>query len=386
MREWLFEPLDTLFFRDGLSIDAGETGYVESIFPPHPQTMQGVVRSAVLLSHCKDPKTFGSGKCDTCGAKKCLLPDAIGSPKEGDYRNLDLFGPYLIVKKENDKYERYYTAPLDLMREKEGGKRLFSLRPSDKPVACDLGDVRLPAKPQKSDYKAPDVAGGWIREDALKQYLQKGTIPVRGKLLAENEFYEKEPKVGIEREYDTHKVKTGNLYSIVPLRFKKDIEIGLRVGGIDKTLEPKGFASKIGGEGRVCKLEIKDYDKPPDKFQLKEGNRIKLLLLQPADFNSSWLPNNFNKTTCNGTTCWEGSIDGISGATFRLISACIGRQQKIGGWDVVKKAVKPMKSYVPAGSVYFLEVINNTVSEIPAEGKIGNNTAIGLGHYILGRW
>ncbi len=382
-KEWLFEPLDTLFFRDGLSIDRGEAGYVESIFPPHPQTMQGVVRSAILLTHCKDPNLFGFGKCDTCGEeKKCSLPKAIGSPMEGKYGELDIYGPYLY---KNDK--RYFPAPLDLMREKEGGRRLFSLVPGKEKVSCDLGTVRLPTKPEDSNYKPFEAAGGWILEAALKRYLKDKKMPAKDELLAESDFYKKEPKVGIAREYATHKVETGMLYSIVPLRFEKDVKIGLRVGGVTQEIEPKDFATKIGGEGRVCGLKIKAFDKSTDKFHLKKEDRIKLVMLQPADFGG-WLLPGFKETNQDGVVCWDGSINGVS---LRLISACIGRQHKIGGYDMTKNtkkesAVKPMRSYVPAGSVYFLEVINNSVSEIPAEGKIGNNIAIGLGHYLLGRW
>jgi len=395
-KEWLFEPLDTLFFRDGLSIDRGEADYVESIFPPHPQTMQGVVRSAVILSHCKDPNLFGSGKCDTCEEEKCPLPEAIGSPKEGDYRALDVYGPYLYKEVNEKKGNRYFPAPLDLMREKEGGRRLFSLTPGEHPVPCDIGNVRLPAKPKNKDYKPFDVAGGWIREDALLRYLKDKKMPAKDELLAEKDFYEKEPKVGIAREYATHKVETGMLYSIVPLRFEKDVKIGLRVGGITTELEPDGFATKIGGEGRICGLAISDteYDNSYGTLNLKDRGKVRLVLLQPADFDGSWLPfvaGFQEKQQDDGTTCWEGTIEGINGVTLCLISACIGRQQKIGGYDLTKdtkkeSAVKPMRSYVPAGSVYFFEVINNSVSEIPVEGKVGNNTEIGLGHYLLGRW
>jgi CRISPR-associated protein Cmr3 len=352
--------------------------------------MQGVVRSAILLTHCKDLNLFGSGKCDTCGEKKCPLPPAIGSPKDGEYGNLDIFGPYLF-KQGN----RYFPAPLDLMKEKEEAKRLFSLIPSipSKAVSCDLGNIRLPAKPENSNFKPFDAAVGWMREDALLRYLKDKKMPAKGELLdqdkPEERLYEKEPRVGIAREYKTHKAEEGKLYSVVPLRFQKDVGIGLRVGGVNKDLEPEGFATKIGGEGRVCGLEIpeKEYSTSYGMLNLKDSKKIKLVLLQPADFDGMWRPASLQKhQQGDGSTCWEGAIDSINGLTLSLISACIGRQQKIGGWDVVKKAVKPMKSYVPAGSVYFFEVKDLGASEIPVEGKIGNNTKIGLGHYLLGRW
>ena len=379
MREWVFEPLDTLFFRSGLSIDRGEAGWLESIFPPSPQTMQGVVRSSIILSHCKAPKTFGAGGCDTCGDKTTCPLECIGTSKEGDYGNLDLYGPYLI--KEN---KRYYPAPFDLMREKEGSGQLFSVLPSDSPVICDLGTVRLPTKPQGSDYKAFDIAGGWIKEDALQRYLDNSKHLPDGQdnLLKEDAFFEREPRVGIARDYATHKVEEGMLYSIVPLRFKEGVKIGVQVNGIDTAIEPKGFAANVGGEGRVCKLAINNHSGHL-AFKIGTVNRLKMFLLQPAEFNSHWLPPDFTEKNDKDFTYWEGSVSGIR---LQLISACIGRPYKLGGWDMGKRAVKSMRCYVPAGSVYFFEAIYGDASKLPVEGKIGNNQEIGFGHYLLGRW
>jgi len=379
-KEWLFKPLDTLFFRDGKPFGFGESAYLESIFPPTPQTMQGVVRSAILLSHCKDPKLFGSGKCDTCrDEKNCHLSQNIGSPKEGDYGSLDIYGPYLVDGK------RYYPIPLDLMQEAEGQKRLVSLKPKKKAVdQCDIGSIPLPAKPD--GYDAIKEVKGWIEGDALFKYLrdQNQTMPDKNSLKQDSDFFGKEPRVGIGRDYAKHTTKDGMLYSIAPLRFKKDISIGIRVDGIDESLQPKHNSStKFGGEGRACELEIKDYSDTQQPFTFKSDDKyIRMMLLQPADFGG-WLPPGFKATTHNGSTCWAGNINGVK---LHLVSACIGKPQKIGGWDVVKKTVKPMRSYVPAGSVYFFEIMSGDPPTLPVEGKIGNNTAIGFGHYILGRW
>lgn len=382
-KEWLFEPLDTLFFRDGLSLDMGEAGYVESIFPPNPQTMQGIVRSAVILTRCTYPDIFGSGKCADCDEyHKCQVHEQIGSIRSDDYGKLDIHGPYI-----RHKEKRYYPAPLDLMKEKDGRKRFFALKPG-KAVSSDLGNIGLPERPESSDFGAFEPAGGWIEEDALLRYLDT-KLPLKSDLLADTDLYEKEPKVGIAREYDAHKVKTGMLYSIVPLRFREDVKIGIRVGGIDKEIEPTGVATKAGGEGRLCTMEIpaKKFSSPWSRKKFRKDDSIKLILLQPADFNGGWLPfedGYQERKQDDGTTCWEGQIEGIDEVAFRLVSACIGRQQRIGGWDMAKKAVKPMRSYVPAGSVYFLEACDD--ADISVEGKIGKNKAIGLGHYLLGRW
>jgi len=401
LREWLFEPLDTLFFRDGFSLDAGEPGYLESVFPPYPQTLHGALRSNVLLAHCLDIGSFGKGKCNSqcekCGT--CRLQQAIGNPKEGTYGTLDIYGSYLV---KNDT--RYFPTPLDLMREKHEPQRFFSLIIPDSVVPCDLGDVHLPAKPKKGNYGVSDSAGGWISEEALEKYITSGEVPVVKKDANDNypsasqwlpntEFCAKEYKVGIARDYQTHNTKMGNLYSIVPLRFLKGVKIGLLVEGLDTSLEPPTESiTKLGGEGRLCTLKIQNpqscllMSSKSNELKIKPGEKLKILLLQPADLGTSW--SLLGKVTKEGTevSCWQGQIKGIEGVTFRLISACIGKQQRIGGWDMALGKVKPMRRYVPAGSVYFLEVMECDVEKINKQGKLGKNTEIGLGSYIIGRW
>jgi CRISPR-associated protein Cmr3 len=346
--------------------------------------MQGIVRSILLLTYCKDTKKFGTGKCNDCPERNnCQLPAVLGSSKDGDYGELTLSGPYLYKDG-----VRFYQAPLDLMREKEGIKRLFSLSPSDKPTACDLGNVCLPTKSADKGYGAFDIAGGWIREDALKDYLMEYKIPEgEEKLLSDKDLFEKEPKVGIKRDYSTHRVDLGMLYSTVPSRLRKGVKIGLRVKNIEGLSEnlPQKFITKIGGEGKLCKVEILEDPKEILIPTLAPGTKkIRMLLLQPAYFEeeqaSHWHPPGFKKVKCDSFDCWEGCINGVKA---RIVSACIGRPQKVGGWDMANKRVRPMRSFVPAGSVYFVEVIEGN---LPSEGGIGKDTNIGLGHYLLGRW
>ena len=375
-KEWLLNPFDTLFFRDGKPFGFGQSAYLESIFPPAPQTTQGVVRYNIILANCKSDSVF---QCEGCSINDCIVPENIGSLNEGEYGSLDLYGPYLV---ENGK--RYYPIPLDLMQESEGQKRLVSLKPKKKKNVdewavdqCDMGKIPLPAKPD--GYTAIKEVKGWIEEDAIFKYLHNQTPPDKRDIRQDSDFFKKEPRVGIGRDYATHTAKEGLLYSIAPLRFKESVSIGVKVKGIDESLQPKHNSTKFGGEGRVCKLVIQDAA-PSGAVKLESKDKhIKMLLLQPADFDG-WLPPGFKD---NGSMLWEGSINGV---TLRLISACIGKPQKIGGWDMASGSSKAIKSYVPAGSIYFFEVINGDITSLATEGKIGANTAIGFGHYMLGRW
>jgi len=387
IREWLFEPLDVLFFRNSLPFSPGETGYLKSIFPPTPETMQGVVRSAILLSHCA--KISSLGDCMKDNETKCLqcpkgLLEVVGNAKR--IGKMKLWGPYL-VKDET----RYFPTPADIVKEK-GGDRVFLLTPDLKePISCDLGSICFPTLPAGVNVEAVAPVGGWISERLLGEYLngEPRSEPLEdlkqsGDLLPNSSIYEEEPKVGLGRDLISHKVKEGYLYSIELLRLKEGWKIALRVENVPEELEPQGKIMTVGGEGRLCGIEIRDYSQTPGQVPT---DRWKIVFLQPAYLpksdgsGPSWLLPGFVQKNNGPKNHWEGKI---GGTPAKLWTACLGKSFKTGGWDIAIKAPKPSRSYVPAGSVYYLEVKNG--SSLSWEGKLGEKTEIGFGHYRVGGW
>ena len=49
---------------------------------------------------------------------------------------------------------------------------------------------------------------------------------------------------------------------------------------------------------------------------------------------------------------------------LKLKSAIVDRWQPISGWDLDKNCPKPIRRMVPAGSVYFFEVIEGNAKEL----------------------
>jgi CRISPR-associated protein Cmr3 len=199
-------------------------------------------------------------------------------------------------------------------------------------------------------------------------------------------IYNNDRKVGIKRERETHTAEEGNLYSISMVRLEEDIKIGVLVNGLPGNLEPSTpYLTKFGGEGKVCMVEIGNGGIPlaaKDKeISVKKNDLIKLVFLSPTYFGRKWHLPGFVNPGSNGADCREGDI---AGAKMRLVSACIDKPYKIGGWDVKAGKSKPIRSFIPAGSVYYLEAIEDKV--IPSEGKLGDMTKTGFGHYALGRW
>lgn len=365
-REWLFKPADTLFFRNGLPFGYGQSVYIKSIFPPTPESMQGIVRSSVLHAKCTSPALM---ECERCNPR-CNIPDYIGD-SSSNMGSLELFGPYLI--KDN---QRYFPTPSDIMA------KIFVLRPSKNPVECDLGLIHLPDKPEACD---PEPVGGWISVSDMQRYLE-GEVLDDSHFLHNNQIFGNDHKVGIKRNNETHTAEEGNLYSISLIRLKEDISIAVLVDGIPDNLEPPSpFLTKFGGEGKVCRVEISNGAIPlvakEKETTVKKDDLVKLVFLSPAYLGGKWYPEGFTKKQANGADCWEGDI---SGAKMRLISACIDKPYKIGGWNLKEGKSKPIRSFIPSGSVFYLKALEDKT--IPTEGKIGNMQQTGFGHYVFGRW
>jgi CRISPR-associated protein Cmr3 len=146
----------------------------------------------------------------------------------------------------------------------------------------------------------------------------------------------------------------------------------------------------LGGEGKLAGLTISTVSDLlgfwPARPELKAINgivRFKLVLTTPALFDENgarWLPDGFTETLKNGLTIWSGVLNGVD---CEIISACVGKPQKI-----ANNCPRKLKCYVPAGSVYFCRVKADQLEHIKKlhGGKIGLDTEYGFGHVLVGTW
>lgn len=379
--EWEMRPLDTLFFRGPSPFTAGESVYLESLFPPTPHTVQGMVRTALLEGHGIDPEPYGKGQfdakaCPQCGiGVECVVPPVVGVPgKSGGL--LELRGPYLV-----QGGERLYPAPADLR--KQAGE-VVRISPGA-PVRCHAGVVRLPDGPA-------DVAGKWITEGGLTAYLGGG-VPHATQLCFDEELFRLEPRVGLGLDRGTGAASQGMLYSIAPLRLCEGVGFGVRVSGADDALLRQGLGvRRLGGEGRlveVTQLGGADALPSPDLLEqtVQGSGCFRLVLLQPADFQGSWLPQGFKDTEVNEAACWRGELRGIA---VQVVVSCGDAPVVIGGWDMANQRPRPLGWCVPAGTVYYCKLehagdAGAVVSRLH-DGKIGENTEMGFGHAAVGVW
>lgn len=382
---WLrLSPHDILFFRGSQPFTAGETGYLRSEFPPTPQVIQGAVRSGLLQANGVSWEEYYDGTA--LGPHQRSVVEAVGRPGQQEEMGIDLHGPFLLVGP-----ELYLPAPLDAYLDDDAVVRGA---PDDMPTVCDLGSIRLPSPPRST---VQPLAGSWMSADGITAYLTGGTFS-RDELFdpfetpagpGHSRRAGYEPKVGLALDAASRTAREGMLYTIAPLRLGEELAFAVRTAGIPESAALPRLLP-LGGEGRFAMVDAGFEPSWPDHRSraadaVNRSHRFRLLFVQPAFFEDGWLPPGFQQVRRGASDAWEGHLNGLS---CRLISASLDRPRKVGGWDIHANRPKPVRSLVPAGSVYYFETdeAGSDVIEALDNRKLGTWTRIGFGHCLVGEW
>ncbi len=377
MKLWQFEPLDSCFFRGAMPFNAGEGGYLDSMFPPTMQTLSGAFRYAVAVP---------------LEGNRVEMERVVG--KAGDDPSpLSFSGPYVF---RNEK--RLYPVPLHLLYS-ENDKKWTRLAPSDegkeKYVRTDIcgGKVLLPEPGDGKLRGAGPLEESWLDQDNMNKVLSGG-IPA--KYVKKVDLFKDENRVGIGRDNQTRTTVEGLLYFTKHLRLEDDVSFGL---GVDELLEdhaPEGQTVRLGGEGRVARLAClgDDVDRLPDKPQMESAEKgLILTLLTHGDFGGNWFPKELTEDKIDKKAIWKGPIKGRNDTSINIeiVTACLGKAVREGGWNYAankgKGAPKPLVSLVPAGSSYFVKVTDLGAAIEALHGtRIGNRTKFGYGEIAVGLW
>ena len=387
-----FDPLDSLFFRDGSPYQQGETNQsgTASMFPPAPPTLVGAIRAACARAlGWKDGMNWSQNKeiCEYLGDGDKLGP-------------LHFRGPFLVrckfpsneAKGEGKKTEILFPAPAKLMGEiekpddKPGNENdkptvesLTWLSPSSNALHCDLGEnSRLPITAHAAEgAKLLYEKGWWITAEGLEQVLQNNR-PEERHLIHQSQLWSKEHRIGIARSDESRTTKEGAMYSPSHIRLKKGVSIAMEVGGLSQECKkelPKQ-PQPVGGESRACWLHLCEYSLPFPKLSKwnteKKTLRYTATVLTPAAVPKPPKPE-------------EENYAGLPG---RIVSACLPRPVILGGWDSLRCRPLPLKPYLAPGSVLFLEAKNEARENVKKlhNHAIGDRTKWGFGLIAIGLW
>jgi CRISPR-associated protein Cmr3 len=215
-------PIDTLFFRGNIPMEAGLLA-TESLFPPPPSVFAGAIRTLLGKEHYNDE----------------IKITAILLKKDGKV---------------------YYPAPYSWF--------------------CDDNGKIYEAKNNRFEDDILTSVGGelpWLEKDDLKNVGGKWVSSYdieNAKLLPAFEFYESENRTGIALDYSRYTAKDGQLYSANHIRLKGEVSI---IAGIDANLDDNGVL-QLGGEKRLAKY--KKFD-----FSIDATDNISLIPILATDEN-----------------------------------------------------------------------------------------------------
>lgn len=371
MKHFLFNQIDSWFFRESRSMDGAGSTALESIFPPQNNTLMGAIRTQIgncyHQKHNSDWKSFNP---------QHPLANIIGFGT--DYANLQAQGAWLY---HNEEEQLYFPCPLNLLKQADKTD-FFSL---GKAVLCDLGKVQLPQLDREKAQTS--IENAYISETAFSQILA-GKRPLYREVL--EKVVVEDPRLGIARDNPSHRVLDGKLYQTNHLRLDPKLSVYLGVSGIDEDYLPKETLLRLGGEARMANLNtLSQAVTLPQKLTNISNNELVIYLATPLpDFKREqglpMLPNSSFKKQENDVTTWVGEI---LGQKIEVISAITAKPQRMGGWDMVKHQSTPVRSFIPAGCCWYIKTDNPQAVIDTLHGNYltdGNDKALGYGQMFVG--
>ncbi|MCP4702568.1 MAG: hypothetical protein GY862_37770 [Gammaproteobacteria bacterium] len=374
---WRFSAIDSLFFRESRPMDAIGGTELASVFPPPAQTMMGALRSII------GEKYGGVDWAEYRNSENHPLHKLIGH--ENDLANLEFHGPWISRDK-----RRLYPAPANLMGKWEKNELIaLEFLRIGKPCECDLGKaVCLPCLPKdRKGYKP--LNGHWLTHEGFETVLC-GEIPDIEQVIENKKLFVHEARQGLELDDVKRTAQDKQLYQTRHLRLCEDVAIELDVTGIDKDNRPEKALTRLGGEGRLAVVEVDTNPAEPVRTPpFDKGNTRDLVLyvLTPVYVEQDkLLPGfNLNQDLLNGATTWRGKIKDIE---LTLFSAAMDKPMREGGWDLIKKEPRTVRSLIPAGSVFYCRAENNADEFKELHHCYLNDTekALGRGLLAAGLW
>jgi CRISPR-associated protein Cmr3 len=338
----------------------------------------------------RDSRSFGQGQGRKVRSLDWLIPSVVcgalrsflgkerggGFPAQVDQLKSVLFrGPFLELEDNENGGELYFQRPLDFVADKEKG---YAIRP---PQAGFNGGSNMPAglvpafiqNQPDGNFKPEHVPAFWSAR-AMKRWLENDNPDNFS--LSEREGLSgpvKDERVHVRIDPDTGASQDSFLFTTTGLDFRVKADEKDKCGKIlqltmaieatppvdyDKYLEELSSLYPLGSGRRLAEWsgETPDADGWTPAEIPEDASRLRMSLATPAIFSNGWLPDWIAPENM------EGNIP-VSNIRVKLLSAVTGRWAPISGWSYEKKArgIKPLHRMVPAGSVYFFEVLSSGI-------------------------
>lgn len=340
------QGVDPLLFRDGRPF-GNEDGALsaKSLPVPMPGTFAGFVRTYL------GNKAGWNWAND--GPERALATPVLGP-----------------LMKRNGQF--VFAAPADAVVFKNSNDQLAMMRLRPKPISngegCNLPHEDLLPLEVSNDVKPESGYHFWKWEDMERWLRDEEAIQAPEKI----EGLVREDRVHVAIEEGKGTAKEGALFTVEYRSFlnkrwehwdqkvREDWSLIAKIE-TEETASLTGVGL-LGGEKRVAQVEELDssdvfpsYSKELNDA-IKNSRHVRMILATPAIFSGGWKPGWLNDQL-------QGSPPGTD-VTLKLISAAVKRREAVSGWDYKARGPKAVRWLVPAGSVYFFEVVSGSSEKL----------------------
>lgn len=375
----LLDPLDVLFFREGLPLAAG---FVAESHLPTPKTLAGAIRTRLMEMEGFGPREFGRLREATI--KGGSLIEALDYVGKGQWiASLRFGGPWLCgFDYGKDSVSDVFVPTPATLHKRKAGKTSELVRLDPLPTSVPLPGWVSPIdkapgmRPLWSRERGvTEAAGGFLNLAGSKAFLD-GRVPDRKDLIDRDQLLGMDRRVGIGVDVDRNCAEESLIYAA------SFLSLGRRSAGAHH--EAIGFYADItsdspenveqlrnidvvafGGEGRRARTTVVDPVAWPDVAST--DRRVCLVLTTPGLFDG------------NGR-------DGRVPAALHpesLIAGAMPGDLPVSGWDLATQGPKPTRFAAVAGSVYYLESNQQSFGDSLCSPP---DDAIGWGRFMKGTW
>ena len=349
-RYFRIKPLAPLIARDSRPFGAGQGNRIRSLDWLSQSVLAGAVRSTVWKENDK------------------LTPEQL--------KQISVAGGFPLLDG-----NIYFPRPLDLLLHRERGEdteKVFPIRPMEEMegMGVRMPVDMLPSMPlglPEDDFKPERIDAFWSAATMCDWLIKKDPDANKFQLCDTLPFPLKEERTHVTINESSGAAEDTKLFSTVGLDFtvkpkrtavqkqklfyQMEVSVSADFGGFD--ILPNDFIVPLGGERRLARFGNSEDEQlwraPKDLGEAIKGcRRVRMVLASHAIFSSGWLPG------------WlDDNLSGVIPGTdtrVRLVSAIVDRWKPISGWSYEKgkNVPKALRRMVPAGSVYFFDVVSGS--------------------------
>ena len=341
-------PLDTVYFGGGAPFRKGIETFSDAKFSLSPSIFYGAVATAIYVNN-SNKNLFG----------------AVLRDKKGNYGKDGFHLKGVFIQRTGS----YFPVPYDILLNKNLKGKTAKLNYVKGNIIASFQKTGYYLSGQEEYKESPE--GSYASEEFLYDYLVESGTYCNNVIPLKN-FVSPESKVGIEKDDETGTSKESMLYNTTFYRIRSGVSFLLSYEW--KSEQEYNFPGmgilKVGGRSKSAKYEkVKDAhllfdeedfrNKAIKSIKESRDRLFKLYLATPAIFENGWLFDGFNANNFSNGLIMDNGFFKV-----KIITAAIGKYQSISGWDMLNKSPKTGRRAVPAGSVYYIQIIEGSEEDV----------------------